>query len=399
MFSLHLAGGTYTDLFPYELVLEEGISTLYKGILTVLTAEKHTHENLMEIVDKIVSLAITQKLSDGKNTRTRYLHGIVTGITSNGVFGAGDKLKCYRHILTIEPELARLRLNRATSPFYRKTPDDIIKEILAKHKLTAQIPSQYLNHSKFSTHLMFEQSGASDLDFLQSILSLYGLSFCYRHPAFQGLGSAELFFTEGSYFPDAVLEYSDKRKIPDVIEFDFTGSMEDKNIWKMDKWHISESIGVDGVELTAPYPNANYGSDKWRQGSTAPGDRFINFNHIFHGYERETPFAEIDNDIALILSAHYRSLQLAKSTLTGEASNIALQCGRVIHLAHFYGMDDKSIISALLTDTRLHCRTAWPQHLSVQPEGAGDETMAVALTCMNYGLNDKRYCARTRQQN
>ncbi|MDR3170103.1 MAG: phage late control D family protein [Treponema sp.] len=398
MLQVRLAGGEYGDFYPYNLVLEEGFSRLYKGELTVFTGKLHTHEALSELVDQGISLVISQKLGDGRTLRTRYLHGIITGITGSGVFGAGDQQDCYSYILTIEPELARLRYTRSSQPFYRMTPVDVVEQILAKHGLQAQVSGDYLNRQRFSKKLMFDQSGVSDLEFMLGILDLYGLSFTFLHQRVgkTGLGKVELVLSWGDTFPVPDLDYSDKRKIPDVTQFDFLISNEVQEIWKMDTWHITETMGVDGVELTAPYPNANYGSDQWRQGVTSKGSRYFNFNRMFHGYERDTENAEVDADIKLILDARYRALQLAKSKWTGEALNVALQPGRILELVHFYGMRDKRIITAQVTGVRLHCRMAWPQDLAVSPEGRDlGETLEVRCECMNYGsgVQDKRYCA------
>jgi uncharacterized protein involved in type VI secretion and phage assembly len=111
---LRLAGKTYIDFYPYELFLEEGISRVHKAELTVLTKEPHTQEELLSILDKSASLTVSQSL--GTVSRSRYLHGIVTGIKSMGVFSNGKQNDCYSHILTIEGEFARLRFNRAAAP-------------------------------------------------------------------------------------------------------------------------------------------------------------------------------------------------------------------------------------------------------------------------------------------
>jgi uncharacterized protein involved in type VI secretion and phage assembly len=69
--TLRLAGGGYEDLYPWDLVLEEGFSRLYRGELTVVSEMKHTLAEFSGILDKGISLALTQKLEDAKTTRTR----------------------------------------------------------------------------------------------------------------------------------------------------------------------------------------------------------------------------------------------------------------------------------------------------------------------------------------
>ncbi|MDR3337966.1 MAG: phage late control D family protein [Treponema sp.] len=396
MFSLHLAGNLCPDFYPYELFLEEGISTVYKAELTILTDTLHTREDLLDLLDKAATITVFQNL-DGALKRSRFLHGIVTGVKNRGVFSNGKEKDCYSHVLTIESCLARLRYNRATAPYYRISPVEAIREILKKNQLGAD-DITYLERTAYSKHLLFEQQETSDLEFIQGLLYLYGLSYTFCQPAPSGnggLGQAELYLSGGKRYPAPGAVYSDKRKIPDTLQFDFLRSDEPGNIWKMDAWSMADRIGTDGLEVNASYPDANHGSPNWRAGETGPLKRYFAYNRLFHGYERNTPTAEIDDDIMLILDARRRTLELSKSVWTGEAANLLLQPGAILELAHFYGKNNNTRIKARITASRLHCRTSWPQTLAVPPEGAAGETLNTAVTCMNYGGGndrEKRFC-------
>jgi hypothetical protein len=397
MMQVRLANGKGEDFYPYNLDLEEGFSRIFKGTLTLLSGKLYTHEDLAALLDQSLSLTITQRLQDAKTVRARYLHGIVTGVKSRGVFNGGDKQDCYSYVLTIEPALARLARSRLTESFYRLSPPEIIGKLLSKYGVSAHFSREYINTSKYCAKLMFEQNETSDLSFIQELLDLYGLSFTFRHPkAEKGrLGTEELFFSDGYRYPISDADYSDNRKIPDVSRFDAAFSNEGDNLWKMDAWSMEDGIGVDGVELKAPYPNANYGSDKWRQGKTAGKDRFYSYRRQFHGYIRDAVNDEIDKDIMYILEARKRSLELAKSSWLGLAPNLLLMPGRIFELNHYYGTRNKSLITALVTAIRLHCRTTWPQHLAVPPaEVSNAEELRVEAVCMNYGsaVTDKRFC-------
>jgi hypothetical protein len=391
--ALYLAGGACKDFIPYNLSLEEGFSRLFHGELTVLTKTKHTQEEVLDILDQGISLTISQTLGDGKTKRTRWLHGIVTGIKSSGFFGSSTN-GCYSHVLTIEPALARLRFTQATESYYLKTPAETIKAVLDKHGIGAQFPVEYFKR-EYSHKLMFEQHSFSDLDFIQGILRLYGLSFTFQHTKCppNALGESRLFFTEGDVFPLSDWAYSDNRKTSGTQHFDFQISQEEQGIWKMETWSMRDAIGVEGLELTAAYPNANYGSDKWRVGVTQRGKRYLNYSHIFHGYQRDTPTQEIDADIAFTLEAWYCSQQLAKSRLMGEAPNLVLMPGCVFDLSHFYGKEDKGKIAVLVSAASLQCRTAWPSSLGTAPQGGETgEVLTVKVQGMNYSdAVDKRF--------
>ncbi|MDR2483785.1 MAG: hypothetical protein LBD55_00110 [Treponema sp.] len=391
--AVYIAEGAYRDFIPYNLELAEGFSQIFRGELTVLTNTKHTHEELLQILDQRISVTVSQTLEDGKTKRTRWVHGIVTGIKSSGFFGSGTN-GCYSHTLIIEPALARLRFTQSTESFYQKTPAETIKAMLDKHALDAQFPHEYFTRV-YSKKLMFEQHGTSDLDFIRGILNLYGISFTFQHKkASQGeLGEDALFFTEGDMFPVSEFAYSDKRAVPAVAQFDFHASREGQNIWKMDAWAMTDAIGVDGLELSAAYPNANYGSDNWSAGITGRGKRRLTYTHIFHGYQQDTDTQEIDQDIDLTLQAWYCSRQIAKSCRAGEASNLLLAPGCAFNLSRFYGNEDTAKISALVSAAILHCRTAWPSSLGVSPrEEEVGEALAVKAQCMNYGgETDKRF--------
>ncbi|MDR3147560.1 MAG: phage late control D family protein, partial [Treponema sp.] len=301
--TLKISGGGYDDLFPYELVLEEGFSLVYRAELTVLSASLHPHGDLKDLLDRTVSLGISQRISGGLVERNRYLHGIITGIVSSGLVSEGGKTNCYRYIITIESELARLRHTRFSHPYYRKTPPDIIEEILAGYQIRGQFADSLVNRGSYSKNLKFDQVNSSDLDFIYYLMELYGLSWTFAHgpPSKNGLGSAELRFTEGSRFPPPVYEYSDKRKVPEIEHFDFVNYDEKQGLWKLDGWRMESGIGVDGLEITAAYPETNFGSREWRWGDDQPGKRYHSYASLFHGYERRTPAGEIDDDIKKII--------------------------------------------------------------------------------------------------
>ncbi|MDR1251191.1 MAG: phage late control D family protein [Treponema sp.] len=393
--TLHLAGGDYDDLYPWDLVLEEGFSRLYRGELTVLSEKKHGMEELSGLLDKGISLSLSQKLGDAKTTRTRYLHGIVTEVRNAGVFSNGRAKDCYSYVFVIEPEIARLRFTRLSASYYRVNPTDIFDALLDKYGLNARIEGNYCSRSKYSKNLLFDQSEKPDLDFLTSIAGLYGISFTFVHPQTQAkaLGSAVLYFSDGEKFPLSDIGYSDKRKDPPILSFDFLSAAEGQNIWKMDRWVMTQTIGVDGLKLSASYPNANYGSDQWKLGKTENGSRYLNYHSFFHSYERQTELAEVDKDIALILEAKRRAAAQAKARWTLGAANLALRPGIVLELRHFYGMKDGDCITALVTGTRLRHRVRWPADLAVRLEDSVGELSEVQGDCMDWGSTaEKRFC-------
>jgi uncharacterized protein involved in type VI secretion and phage assembly len=396
---LYLAGGVCADLYPWDLVLEEGFSRLYRGELTVLSEKKHTMEELAGLLDKGVSLTIAQKLGDVKTGRTRYLHGIVTGIRSAGVFSNGKVKDCYSYILIIEPELARLAFTRLTAPYYRMNPADIFEAILNKYDLHARIEENYFSRSKYGKNLLFDQTETSDFDFLKNIAGLYGISFVFVHPAVQSktLGLAVLYFSDGKKFPLSNVVYSDKREEPRTVSFDFLSAAEEQHIWKMDSWVMTKTIGFDGLKLNALYPNANYGSDQWKWGKTEKGTRHASYSRLFHGYDRQVGTAEVDADIQLSLEALRRTAEQAKARWTAGAGNLALRPGLILELRHFYGMQDRESITALVTNTQLHHRVRWPANLAVRLEDAEGEITEIQGDCIDWGSTaEKRFCPATK---
>lgn len=336
--------------------------------------------------------------------RTRYLHGIITGVKSDGVFNTGPK-PFYSHVFTIEPKLARLRFTRSTRPFYQKTPLKIIEDILKGHQLLSseRLPSTYLTQFDDGSYMLFDQRGVSDLNFLQHILSLYGLSFTFQHKRLSGsLVDAELFFSEGRTFPVSDIVYSDGRLIPAVMQFMYHAADEDQSLWKMDKWSMNEMIGVDGMELTAPYPDANYGSIGWYRGNSGAGRRSITYPSMFHRYQRDTDNKKINQDVSCILDASYRTLHLAKSSWTGAAANLALQPGSIFQLRGFYGTGNTTSLSAMVTALHLHCRARKPDGMVSSQDRDGGELTEAQIRCADYrdetGCNNKgwRFCADPR---
>jgi hypothetical protein len=248
---------------------------------------------------------------------------------------------------------------------------------------------------------MFEQSGVSDLDFINRIIDLYGISWHFIHgkPAQNGLGTTELHFSEGNRFPPLFYEYSDNRKIAETEYFDFLNYDEKQNVWKMDSWRMESGVGVEGLELNAPYPEVNYGSREWRWGDIEPGKRYHSLNSMFHNYERGTPLEEIDKDIKRMIEAGRIAFTLDKENWTGVTENIVPSPGLILELKHFYGPQDNTAISALVTDSRLHIRSLWPRDLAALPGGAEPGELArTEFYATDWGKDsEKRFCRNERQ--
>jgi uncharacterized protein involved in type VI secretion and phage assembly len=389
--TLRLAKDACGDFYPYLLRLEEGFSKLYRLELTVLTNTCHTRGELAGLLDYAATVSISQTLADARTVRTRWVHGIVTEVKVGGVFSPG-KTQGYSYVLVIEPELARLKYTRLTEPYYKHTPAQIIKRMLANFEIAHVIPGEYFKR-QYSANLMFDQAGVSDWEFLQTVLELYGISFTHLHarPPKEGLGKAELVFSEGDAYPLPIVEYSDKRSVPLTEHFDFLNSDEPNSIWKMDAWDMAEAIGVDGVELTAAYPDFNYGSDEWKKGAVGKGKRYYNYSRMFHGYVRNTPSGEIDGDIGLILDARLRGMELAKSRWAGSAANMLLMPGRIIELSQYYGLGKQEPVKAMVTGSCLQVRALWPSSIGIPPPEQTEAVSAEAVF-MNYGKDvDVRY--------
>jgi uncharacterized protein involved in type VI secretion and phage assembly len=395
---MRLAGGVCDDLYPWNFVLDEGFSRLYRGELTAISDKKHTAAELAGLVDKGVSVTMRETLEDKKTVRSRSFHGIVTFAACSGVFCSAALKDCYTYTLVIEPELARLRYTRFSAPYYRMNPADIFEKILGTYKIKLQIKDNYLARGKFGKNLMFDQTGTPALDFIEQIAAMYGISYTFTHPEVSGggLGDAELYFSDGERFPVSPVAYSDKRTEPDTLEFDFLAADEGKSLWKMDDFHAGGGIGVDGVKLIAMYPNANYGSDQWKQGSTGAGAQYVNYNGLFHGYDKSVSTDEVDADIKLILAARMRAAAQAKARMSGGAANIALRPGAILNLGHFYGKEDRTVNAVLVTGIRLKQKTRWREDLAVRPGGAGGEMSEVRFECIDWGKDaEKRFCPPT----
>ncbi|MDR2795949.1 MAG: phage late control D family protein, partial [Spirochaetaceae bacterium] len=173
------AGNGLTGLYPWDLVLEEGFSRLYRAELTALSSQKHTAEELAAAVDNGISVIIREKLVTSAVYRVRYLHGIVTAAINKGVFCSASKSDCYTYVFVIEPELARLKYTRHTAPFYKMRPAAITEKILSDYKIDVQVKDDYISRGKFGKNLMFNQFNISDLDFIDGITRLYGISYVF----------------------------------------------------------------------------------------------------------------------------------------------------------------------------------------------------------------------------
>jgi uncharacterized protein involved in type VI secretion and phage assembly len=373
---------------------------VYKARLTLLSDTRYTYDDLSGILDTNVSLTISQILWDADTLRIRYLHGIVTAVATDGVFSSGQR-NYYRYSLSIESELARLRYNARNGAYYRQSPVDAVEAVLNNNHIRARFPAEHIDRNAYSKRLMFNQNGISDLDFIGNILFAYGLSFTSIHPAppKDAVAEADIIFSNGNSFPVPVVEYSDGREPPGTAQFDFIRAAEARNTWKMDAFHIGNAIGVDGIEVSATYPEFNYGNEEWKAGEPGADKRSVTYNRLFSGYERGTSKEEIDTDMSRILDARLRYFALAKASWTGKAANLLLMPGALFELVHFCGLDDESRLTALVTTAKTHVRAVWPEGLAVKTEAfTGDPTVETEFTCMNYAAGiERRFCGMVSQ--
>jgi uncharacterized protein involved in type VI secretion and phage assembly len=397
---MRIAGGGFKELYPYELFLEEGFSYVYKARLTLLSDTRYMYDDLSGILDTNVSLTISQVLWDTDVLRTRYLHGIVTAVATDGVFSSGQR-NYYRYSLSIESELARLRYNVRNGAYYRQSPVDAVEAVLNNNHIGARFPAAHIDRNEYSKRLMFNQNGISDLDFIGDILFAYGISFTSVHPAppEKASGAADLIFSGGNNFPAPVVEYSDGREVTQAAQFDFIRAARARNTWKMDAFHMENAVGIDGIEVSATYPEFNYGNEEWKAGEPGADKRSVTYNRLFSGYERGTPKEEIDADMKRILEIRFRYLGLTKAYWTGKAANLLLMPGALFELAHFYGPDDDGRIAALVTSAKTHVRAVWPEGLAVKTEAfTGESTVETEFTCMNYAAGiERRFCGMVSQ--
>ena len=390
---LYLAGGKCPDFYPMELNLSEGIGRLFCADLRVATDTRHSAADLASLLDKGASVTVTQKLGDNKTTRSRFLHGIVTAAGSSGSSaGVSEGKPCFFYTLRLEPEVSRLRHSLHSRSFDRKTAPDIVTEILALYTLSVDFS---FVKSQFGTMARFGQGGGSDLEFVQSLLRQYGLSFVSGHPAVGtgALAQGKLYVTDGDTIPEPVLRYSDRRNSTGKAKFDFLNNDDANNVWRMEEWGMGETVSPTGLRVLAAYPYKDFGSKEWQRGDVDKGQGFWDYGQLFHSYEREATPNDVDADMKLLLDALWCEMRLSKRWMRGRASNIALMTGLLFDLAHYNGPKDNAVITALVTAAKLRVRAAWPQHLAA-PQPHWEEEIDVAVECMDWGAASpiKRFC-------
>jgi hypothetical protein len=241
----------------------------------------------------------------------------------------------------------------------------------------------------------FGQGGGSDLEFVQSLLRQYGLSFVSQHPVVGpgALGQGKLFVTDGETIPEPVLRYSDRRSAAGKAKFDFLNSDDAHSVWRMEEWGMGETVGPTGLQVLAAYPYKDFGSKDWQRGDMDKGPGFWDYGQLFHSYEREAAPDDIDADMELLLCARYCEMLLSKKWMRGRAPNAALLPGLLFDLAHYNGPKDSAVTTALVTASKLCARAAWPQHLAAQ-QSDWEEEIDVTADCMDWGSTApvKRFC-------
>lgn len=397
MLSIKFPGGKFDDFYVYDLVMEEGISELYKAEVLVLSDKAYTFEQLSEALDLNVTISITQRLPKSTQKRTRWFSGIVTAVEHSGVFYSSDKKDCFSYRLFVEPALSKLKHITRKASYNRKTPIDVLSEILSEQGIRANFNEEFVSRRPFNAFGIYDQHEESDYAFVKRLTSMYGLSFSFKHlkPASNGLGDVDLFFSAGERYPDwTETVYSDGRAIPAVSRFDFRTENVSDSVWRLEHWSMKRRDGYDGVMLQETYPNSNVGSYDWKVGKTDNKNKRRVYTAHFHGYARDVDKNFVDSDVALILKAQYASFQLDKDDWTGKGDNLLLTPCRMFSLSRFYGMRSSETVSAMVTKSQTRCRSKWPTALAVAPDMTSErEVTEVAFKAMNYGgRSDKRFC-------
>jgi hypothetical protein len=342
-----------------------------------------------------VSISVSQRVGQTDLLRTRYLHGIVSGVCCNGIFFNG-KESYSSYVFTVESLLARLTRNRCNGSYYKKSVIDVISELLSPYEINPNFSDDYIKINDYSKNGRFEQTGSSDYDFLQSLLPMYGISYTFVHPEMpeKALSTAELFFSCGDRFPLPLIKYSDGLPADETPAFDFLKADDSQNIGKMDSLRIEQKSGKTGLVFNTTYPAKSYGNAEWKRGQTEIKEKVVNYTSLFHAFEPNTTDEEVNSAVNLMLDARYRNFELENENWTGSASNLVLVPGTVFELSHFYGASDNKNITGLVTASNLHVRSVWPQDIAVNPEAAkSGELSEVKFNCINYaGGTNRRFC-------
>ena len=165
MLNIKFAGSKFDDFYVYDVVINEAISDLYEADVLVLSDKAYTYEQLAEALSLNVTLSITQRLSKATQKRTRWFSGVVTEVEHLGVFYASDKKDCFSYRVHIEPALAKLKYIARKAAYNRKTPVDVLSEIIAGQGLRANFSEDFISRRPFNAFGIYEQDEESDYDF------------------------------------------------------------------------------------------------------------------------------------------------------------------------------------------------------------------------------------------
>ncbi|GHU39420.1 hypothetical protein FACS1894190_03950 [Spirochaetia bacterium] len=392
---------------PLKLIIEEGISTNYEGRLTVWTDKVCKQDKLKELLDTSISISITQEI-DGAEfftdvpTQKRFFHGIITHVKSSGPIVVTNSISYFLYEIIIESVLAPLKYTRKTKDYKATLPNKIIESILTYYNINADFT---FFTSKETPITILGQFDCSDYSFIQSLLSMYGISFAWTHPDINDENSqiAGLLFNNGSSFPAPILTYTGDIEGPldDVYEFDCLASTYDReeetSVWKMDAWTMENSIGVDRMELTSFYPIGNKALKTWiADRSEATKTRFFQYARMFHGYLPNATTEKIDADIKAILDTRKVITDGQKIKWKGQTSNLCIIPGANFRLKNYYGADDDNLISGLVTKSTLTANAPWPTSTLGSPPGGinGAASVLINFSAVDWGNeSNKRYCA------
>ncbi|MCR5084808.1 MAG: phage late control D family protein [Succinivibrionaceae bacterium] len=368
------------SMLPYCVEVHEGVGIPFSLALIAFTGAPVRAADLAAALGAQVEVG----LSDG--VVRRCFKGFLSAHEFKGIaFRERGALKekdacCYE--LTIESDLARLRLARHTRSFVRQNVLDVLGAILGEHGLSLEVKEELARKNDLPSSMIFTQAGESDYDFACRLCLLHGLNLV--QDTFAGAHAGRVYVSDTGLSYLTYLEPGVGGELTAPRQGAYRCQMRDRSAPSF----LSE-VAVSGRYRPPRAAVLALGDDG------AADDPVHDALAACYGYY-ETLKEDGSDDLEFVdMSAQRRALLSVGECLAPHAgwsyhsTDLAMRPGLVVALSDFYPGEGEDA-EILTTELTLSYNVNYPQDYALHPLVRSREaSVEAAAACRGLSLEDQ----------
>lgn len=358
---LYITNAEKFNFYLHELNLTEGISQLSEACLTVYSSTAFSRVDLQKLISSFASVKITQK-NNSNQFISRFFSGVISSVRHCGVAQRTQTKTICKYQLIVQSPLAKLQYAFPRRYSTSTSVGDLIGQILKDHNITGSVPDDVAG----KVHPYF-QGGSSDYEFLLRLLAEYDLNYMFKSLSTDGSEPEMHIFKTAPVLASDVIVNNQTLSEPQTLDFHCHNAK--KNIFVMNSWEMSSSMGVDGVDI---YYEDLFG----QQSSTSSGEKGSARKKVFNSM----PFGATETgDADRIVKSLLAGIESRKTIWQGTTNYLTAVPGMTLNVAEFDNTEES--VTALVTTAQLTVITPWPSDFGACPDPDAKQYLNVQIRC------------------